>query len=315
MNKANGKSWFESYEQCELCPRYCGVNRLAGQVGQCGQAAVCRLGPALPHHGEEPPLSGCRGSGAIFFSGCPCQCFYCQNYQLSLAHSGEIVRSEELLNRARKLVSQGVHNLNFVTPDHFWPHIEFVCRSLRAERVDIPFIYNCSGYERADLIPAVAAQMQIFLPDFKYSDPELAATCSAAPDYPEVALAALREMIVQRGFLEPFDPSGQKTAKAGVLVRHLVLPGHVDNSIRLLEILRREFGRMLPLSIMSQFQPMPECRRRELFTRGVTAKEYEEVCRAVRYLGFRQVLLQPSFRDSGYVPDFNRRKPFAGNPD
>ena len=313
MHETTVENSFAAYRCCELCPRHCRVDRSAGQTGKCGEPAECRIGSIGPHHGEEPPISGTKGSGTIFLSGCPCQCFFCQNYQLSLQHAGRAIGAEELLDSIRDLVQTGVHNLNFVTPDHFWPHIKHICRKLREAAVDIPFIYNCSGYERADLIPEVAEYMQIFLPDFKYSDPELARECSSAPEYPEVALAALREMVARRGFLEPFDQTGMRPAREGVLVRHLVLPGQADNSIEVLKTLREEFGRMLPLSVMSQYRPMPECRRRGLLMRQVTAEEYRRVCDAVDELGFRQVFLQPALDDTGYVPDFSQRNPFPGN--
>ncbi|MFO7821109.1 MAG: radical SAM protein [Lentisphaeria bacterium] len=310
MQSSSTNNGFEAYEHCELCPRRCRVNRLAGDTGFCGETAECRIGSFNVHHGEEPPISGSMGSGTIFFSGCPCQCFYCQNYQLSLEHTGRIVKRVELLDAARQLVRSGVHNLNFVTPTHYWPHTAYISHKLREEGVEIPFVYNSSGYERAALIPAAAEHMQIFLVDFKYSDPDLAAACSSARDYPEIALAALREMVAHRGFLEPFDPDGAQVARQGVLVRHLVLPGQLENSLNLLKMLRREFGRMLPLSVMSQFRSMPECQRRQLLTRGVTAEEYQKVCEVVEDLGFRQVLLQPSLEDSGYVPDFAEKEPF-----
>jgi putative pyruvate formate lyase activating enzyme len=223
------------------------------------------------------------------------------------------VTADELLAAARALVDAGVHNLNFVTPDHFWPHVRDLCRRLRAEGVTLPFIANCSGYQAAERIPDMAAAFDIFLPDFKFADARLAATCMAAPDYPATALAALWKMVEAKGFLTPWDASGAGPAKQGVLVRHLVLPGHVENSLAALRLLRTEFGRMLPLSVMSQFRPTPACAQRGLLDRSLQEEEYRRVCDLVLALDFQSVYIQPSLHDTGFLPDFTREQPFAGN--
>ncbi len=305
---------FPEYQHCRLCPRACGVDRVAGDCGVCGETAQCRVASACPHFGEEPPFSGTRGSGTIFFSGCACRCFFCQNYQISMEHQGDVVTPDELTEFCGRLLARGVHNLNFVTPDHFWPNIQYSCAQLRAENIRVPFLWNSSGYQRPELIAEIAETMDIFMPDFKYLDRELAQRCMNAADYPQIAMEALREMIRLKGFLTPFDPSGQEPARSGVLVRHLVLPGETRNSIELLKLLRQEFGRMLPLSIMSQFRPTPECDRRRQFTRTVSATEYDAVCNTVMELDFQQVFLQPQLHDSGFTPDFSHvDNPFPGN--
>ncbi|OPZ28657.1 MAG: Radical SAM superfamily protein [Lentisphaerae bacterium ADurb.BinA184] len=306
-------SWDAAYRNCHLCPRRCGVDRTRGQRGVCGQTDACRVASVGPHFGEEPSFSGTRGSGTIFFSGCPCRCFFCQNYQISLEGMGETLAPDQLHRAAADLAASGVHNLNLVTPDHFWPHVRELCRRLRENGLAIPILYNCSGYERPEMIPPIAEAVDIFMPDFKYAQPELAAACMAAADYPETALASLMKMVECKGFLEPFDPTRATPARTGVLVRHLVLPGHVENSFAALRRLRHEFGRMLPLSVMSQFRPMPECGRRGLLTAPLAAAEYERVCAEVEELGFEQVYLQPLLLDSGFTPDFRRDEPFDGN--
>lgn len=301
------------YRNCQLCPRRCGVDRAAGRRGFCGETADCRLGHVGAHHGEEPCFSGTRGSGTLFFSGCGCGCFFCQNYQLSHEHSGRSCSPEDLLKCCRALARSGVHNLNFVTPDHFWPHVRAVCAALRAEGVGIPFLHNGSGYMLPELVPAVAETMDVFLPDMKFADPALAARCARAPDYPEVALAALRAMVTARGFLDPWDPTGATPARQGVLVRHLVLPGQVDNSLAVLRRLRAEFGPRLPLSVMSQYQPMPACRGQGPFARGLCPEEYHRVCDEVGDLGFEHAYVQDLDDSQAFVPDFQREQPFAGN--
>lgn len=302
------------YSDCQLCPRHCSVDRTAGQTGWCGETSTCRIAVATAHHGEEPCISGTRGSGTIFFSGCSCQCFFCQNYQISLDHNGEPITADELLTKARTLADNGVHNLNFVTPDHFWPHIRYVCTTLRKEGFMLPFICNGSGYHKPEIITEMADIFDIFLPDIKYNTSSLSKQCINADDYPEVAFSVLAKMCEQKGFLQPFDNTGNTTAETGVLVRHLVLPGQLENTFGILRKLRREFGRMLPLSVMSQFRPTPRCKKNNLFTRCITRQEYEAVLELLHELDFRQVFLQPDFGDPGFSPEFNNQNPFPGKP-
>ena len=306
---------FDLYTHCSLCPRRCGANRSAGDTGFCGQTDQCRVAATCRHFGEEPSFAGTRGSGTIFFSGCACRCFFCQNHQISRENIGRPVSSRQLFELAMALVQKGVHNLNFVTPDHFWPHIKTACIELRNSGVTIPFIYNCSGYALPEQIDQAADLIDIFLPDFKFAAPDLARTCMKDRHYPEIALAAIRRMVNARGFLTPWDPSGQKTARTGVLVRHLVLPGQTADSLDILSLLYREFGPELPLSVMSQFYPTPACHDRHLFTRPLPLTEYDRVCRHIEDLGFERVYIQPESGDEAFLPDFTKDRPFAGNED
>ena len=301
------------YRNCRLCPRSCGTDRAAGKVGFCGETAVCRVAHSGAHFGEEPCFSGVHGSGTIFFSGCSSQCLFCQNYQISIERQGHAVTDEQLYEIARQLIRTGVHNLNFVTPDHFWPHIEQLCRRLRAEGETLPFLFNSSGFQAPDMIGAYSEWMDIFMPDFKFADPTLAFICMRDNRYPALTLAALRQMIATKGFLEPWDPEAGAIARRGVLVRHLVLPGYVPNSLAVLKLLRDEFGPLLPLSVMSQFRPLERCVGHRHLDRAVSAEEYRQVCEAVEELGFRHVFLQPHAGDSDFLPDFERGEPFAGN--
>lgn len=304
---------FNEYENCRLCPRGCGVNRHAGERGRCGETAGCRIASVNAHHGEEPSISGTGGSGTIFFSGCSCRCFFCQNHQISQEGLGEEWTPERLLARVQELVRQGVHNLNFVTPDHFWPHAEFLCRTLRDRGVTIPFLFNGSGYHRPDMVERYAEWMDLFLPDFKFLDASLAEQCMGDPAYGDMALRALRKMIEYRGFLRPFDETGDITAQQGVLIRHLVLPGHADDSCAILKTLAREFGPELPLSIMSQYSPVPECARRGLLIQRIRHAEYQQVMDCVEQLGFEHVYIQDDRGDDAFLPDFSAQQPFEGN--
>ena len=304
-----------SYSPCLLCPRQCGVDRLGGKLGVCGETAQLRIASWGPHMGEEPCFTGSRGSGTIFFTGCSCHCFFCQNWQISNGHGdGRVVSAEEFHHIALSLVECGVHNLNFVTPDHFWPHIAALCRRLRDEGVQIPFLFNSSGYQLPAMVAEYAALMDIFMPDFKFADPALARRVLRDERYPEIALEALRIMVAEKGFLEPFDPSGQHPAKRGVLVRHLVLPGLVDNTLRVLNLLRAEFGRWLPISLMSQYKPTPAARQHPDFDRHLSCEEYQTALAHAQALGFENLLVQPLATTDDFVPDFQRPKPFRGNP-
>ncbi|MDD4735425.1 MAG: radical SAM protein [Kiritimatiellae bacterium] len=289
------------------------MNRLAGERGCCGETAACRLASIGVHYGEEPAISGSKGSGTLFFSGCSCGCFFCQNHQISRGGLGEVLEMDRLFERVGGLIAEGVHNLNFVTPDHFWPHVEQLVRRLRADGCSIPFLYNGSGYQRPDLIERYAESFELFLPDFKFLDASFAELCMGDPAYGDIALEAIRRMVECRGFLRPFDESGFITAQEGVLVRHLVMPGHANESCAILKLLHREFGSGLPLSVMSQFTPVPECTRRNSLNRRLCPEEYRQVVACVEGLGFEHVYLQEGFGDDDFLPDFKEAEPFEGN--
>jgi putative pyruvate formate lyase activating enzyme len=302
-----------AYRECTLCPRGCKVDRSAGQRGVCGETAVCRVASIGAHHGEEPVFSGTRGSGTVFFSGCSCRCLFCQNWQISRQGLGEEMSIETLTERVLALAAQGVHNLNFVTPDHFWPQVRELCRRVRAAGVEIPFILNGSGYEQPERVAEYSKVMDIFLPDFKFSDPALARRCMGDARYPEVALAAVSAMVEAAGFLRPWDDSFETLAAKGVLVRHLVLPGQVENSLGVLRLLHERCGPELPLSIMSQYRPMPACTAAGFLATTVPRHEYDRVCDLAEELGFEHAFIQPDYGDEDFAPDFRHEQPFAGN--
>lgn len=307
---------FELYRSCMLCPRECKADRANGHLGVCGETVACRVSFIGPHFGEEPSFSGKFGSGTIFFSGCSSQCFFCQNYQISFQHDGRVVTLSELIAEVKALIRKEVHNLNFVTPDHFWPHIKALCESLREEGVSIPKIFNSSGYQKAEWIPEYAQEVDIFMPDFKFAEPELARVCMGDSRYPEIAMNAIREMVRLKGFLEPWDPTGEMPAQRGVLIRHLVLPGYVENSLKVLHQIHQTFGPGIPLSVMSQFQPVPECSKRKNLQRVLKPDEYERVLECVVKLGFEKVYTQELVEKTAFLPNFqDSDDPFEGNKD
>ncbi|MBN2011919.1 radical SAM protein [candidate division KSB1 bacterium] len=309
---------YKEYTECQLCPRNCGMNRIACETGVCGESDQLRVAAIEAHFGEEPPISGIHGSGTVFFSGCSLKCQYCQNHQISHDGMGRIITVTDVVNRLEQLVShESIHNVNFVTADHFFPHtIEIV--DLLAERdLLIPIVYNLSGYQSINSLRLIETSADIYLPDFKYSDADIAAQLSRCRDYPAVAIDALAEMVRQKGFLNNFTTNDESCdiATKGVLVRHLILPGHVKNSLDALSTLFIEFGANLPISLMSQYYPTQLFKQPEL-NRGITSEEFQQVYSHVLELGFNHVFVQ--FPESHaperpFLPDFQRAKPFVGN--
>jgi putative pyruvate formate lyase activating enzyme len=267
-----------------------------------------------PHFGEEPPISGDRGSGTVFFSGCSLKCTFCQNYQISRDGMGEVLDLGELYGRVVGMIrKERVHNLNLVTPDHFFPHVFELVTRLRAGGHGLPVVYNCSGYQSVEALRLAAPYADIYLPDFKYGDPAIARAFSRCRNYPEVALAAVSEMVGQKGFLDDCDAP----ARQGVLVRHLILPGRVENSLEALTMLFLEFGADLPVSLMSQYHPVLPAEGTTM-NRPILETEFERVYAHARELGFRRLFVQfpesnKTGRCSPFMPDFGRPQPFSGS--
>jgi len=317
-----GKSWSELFKQCFLCPRQCGVDRLEknekSSAGFCRQDSQLKVAYVGPHFGEEPPLTGTHGSGTVFFAGCSLRCSYCQNFQISRESLGEILTVEELLAKVEDMITRKhVHNINFVTPDHFFPYVFQLVPLLRSKGHDLPMVFNLSGYQSVNLLRSAEGYVDIYLPDFKYADRDLAKKFSRCHEYPDVALAALSEMVSQKGFLDSVD-AGDPLAKRGVLVRHLILPGHVENSVNALTTLFVEFGAALPLSLMSQYVPVNP-QKAETLNRRVTQEEFNQVYSHAMELGFRHLFVQfpeeaVSDRKPPFLPDFRLDKPFSSLP-
>lgn len=309
------------FEKCGLCPRHCGVNRLRGdrvaRSGFCREDSRLRVAYVGPHFGEEPPISGTRGSGTVFFSGCSLRCSYCQNHQISRDGLGEVLSSQTLFDRVQGMIRvDRVHNINLVTPDHFFPYTFRLVSRLREEDCDLPIVYNLSGYQSKAMLGVAGDYADIYLPDFKYADPDLATRLSKCKDYGPVALEAISEMIRQKGFLDSFEKEAS-LASRGVLVRHLILPGQIENSLDALTLLFLEFGASLPLSLMSQFTPVLSHEEKDL-NRGLTAEEFDRVYSHALDLGFHRLFVQfpadtPSIHPEGspFLPDFRDAEPFS----
>ncbi len=307
---------YQAYRSCTLCPRECRVDRTSGRLGICGESAELRIASIEAHFGEEPPISGTHGSGTLFFSGCTLLCSFCQNYQISCFHIGDRTTVEKAADQVADLVKRrGIHNLNLVTPDHFLPHAIDLIQRLRTRGIALPVVFNSSGFEKVELLRQTEEYADIYLPDFKYSDAELAHALSHCRSYPLVALDAIAEMVKQKGFLDHFS-EGRAIASRGVLVRHLVLPGQTANSIEALSMLFAEFGPELPLSLMSQYRPARMVKQAEL-NRPLRPEEFSRVYNHLLELGFKNCFVQhmegsPEEEDP-FLPDFNRERPFKGN--
>ena len=309
------------FKNCHLCPRHCGVNRLDQEMvarsSFCGESSHFRVAHVGPHFGEEPPITGKNGSGTIFFSGCSLKCSTCQNHQISRDGLGKTMSVHELYRKLEEMVRiDQVHNINLVTPDHFFPHTFRLVALLRRHGHNLPIIYNLSGYQTTASLRRAEDYVDIYLPDFKYADPALSMHLSRCQDYPNVALDAISVMIRQKGFLDA-SVKGADLARKGVLVRHMILPGRVQNSIDALTSLFLEFGSELPISLMSQYYPVFPQEERDL-NRPITQEEFDRVYAHTLDLGFENLFVQ--FPDRGpviqrnvppFLPDFRRENPFS----
>ena len=288
---------------CELCPRLCGVDRAAGEIGICGQGAEMRIARAALHPHEEPSVSGTRGSGTVFFVGCSLGCVFCQNRKISRAQeTGEIVTPDALAEVFLRLEGEGAHNINLVTPTHFADGVIEALTRVKS-RLTIPVLYNTSGYERVETLRRLEGLVDIYMPDFKYADPALAADLSSASDYPQVAEAALLEMYRQVG---AYELDGEGLLRRGLLVRHLVLPGFRKDSMAVLDRLAALFPkRDILLSLMSQYTPdFAADASVSSLHRRLTRFEYESVVERVQALGFEGYLQEKSSASAAYTPDF-----------
>ena len=283
------------YVNCELCPRRCGVNRKAGKKGWCKCPDTALVAKTMLHQWEEPALAGNGGSGAIFFGGCTLGCVYCQNRAISAKPCGALKTSGMLREIMEDLIAQGAENIDLVTPTHYIPTI----LPALEPKLTVPVVYNCGGYERVETLRQLEGKIDIYLPDLKYADNRLGKALSGAGDYFEVATAAIREMFRQTG---PVRWEGEKVV-SGVIDRHLILPGFVDNSLKVLDWLGENFapGEIL-VSLMRQYTPMPGMPAP--LNRRITDEEYDAVL-SWMYLndleGFTQ---EADAADGQFIPDF-----------
>ena len=290
-------------KNCMLCPRECGADRSAGQVGYCGQGAEIRAARAALHYWEEPCISGKEGSGAVFFSGCTLRCVYCQNYGIPQGKTGKTVSRERLTEIFLELQDQGANNINLVTAGHFLVNVVPALRLARERGLTIPVVYNTGGYEKPETLRCLEGLVDIWLPDMKYRSAALAGRYSHAADYPQWADRALAEMVRQAG--EPvLDSRGMM--RRGVIVRHLVLPGCVSDSKDVLEYLWDHYGNRIYVSILGQYTPLPHVKAYPELNRSLPPEEYREVVDYARFLGMSRVYIQEGgCVGESFIPDFD----------
>ena len=282
---------------CNECLRNCrAVRKDEASLGFCRSPRTLRIARAAAHYGEEPCISGTKGSGAVFFTGCNLRCVFCQNHSISCGQGGLEVSTQEFRDMLLRLEDQGVHNINLVTGTHYTLEI---AEALSGLKLSIPVVWNSSGYESVSSLRQLEGLVQIYMPDYKYAEHRLAAAFSAAPDYPERALAAVREMYRQTG---PFVMGDDGLLKSGVLVRHLILPGHIENTLKVMDILEDKLPvNKLLFSLMSQYTPLqdlmdsPAFRQYPELRRTLTGAEYERV---MDYLDFSSI-------EEGFVQDLS----------
>lgn len=285
---------------CNLCPRKCNACRTEHQGnGFCGAGTLPVVARVAPHFGEEPCISGTKGSGTVFFSGCTLKCVFCQNYEISDGHKGRAVTPKELADCYKRLEQQGVHNINLVTADHY---VNAVAESLDIYKPSIPVVYNCSGYTSPKTLSILDGLVDIYLPDFKYSDDALAIKYSSAPNYVNTASAAIKEMIFQVG-TPVIDEDGMM--KKGVIVRHLILPSHTKNSLGVLDIIKRSYDKQVLVSLMCQYVPVNKAHDFPKINRTITRREYEKVKSELYALGLDGFTQDLTSASTDFIPDWD----------
>jgi len=294
---------------CECCPRKCGVNRLEGETGFCRIARDAQIAHAGLHFGEEPPISGTRGSGTIFFAGCNLRCVFCQNYQISQEFQPsqtQALTANALADEMLRLERAGAHNINLVSPSHVIFQAADGIAAAGSRGLAIPIVYNSNGYDSVDALRQIRGLVDIYMPDIKYLSNDLARRYSGAGDYADVVPAVLREMLGQVGHLEPDDAG---VARRGLLVRHLVLPGCVDDSKQCLALLAG-LSPAIHVSIMSQYSPQYRAAECPEIHRPLTVSEYEDVTDYAVELGLENAFVQQMRSRHRYLPNFRLDRPF-----
>lgn len=301
----------DELRDCAYCPWKCHVDRTSGTRGVCGSGAGFQIGAIVNHHGEEPVFGGEHGICNVFFSRCNLRCIYCQNYEIS-RNRGPVLEHdlslEEIVIRIERILRRGVAHVGFVSPSHMIPQMRAIISALRRCGYHLTFVMNTGGYDSVETLRMLAGDIDVYLPDFKYMDPELAWDYSGASNYPKVALAAIKEMVRQTGITPEFDADG--FIRRGVIIRHLVLPGAVDNSVRVLRTIAREISPDVYISLMAQYHPTPLVATHPFLSRTITPEEYAEVLAEAERLGFRHGFIQELDSAGNYLPEFSREHPF-----
>ncbi|MGV7927664.1 MAG: radical SAM protein [Spirochaetota bacterium] len=299
----------EDASLCNGCPRDCGMSRSEGG-GYCRTDEQFPVASICLHRGEEPILNGDKGICNVFFAHCNLQCIFCQNYQISRNSTPYITRDRtELISSVLSFLNMGVRAVGFVSPSHVVPQMIYMINALRREGRKFAAVMNTNGYDKRETLESLEGIIDVYLPDFKYMDSGIAREYSGAGDYPETGVRALREMYRQKGAQLHIDSSG--AVQSGLIIRHLVLPGHVDNSKRCLQTIAEELSPSVYISLMSQYYPTPAVRNHPRLGRPVSEREFSEVVAELDRLGFRHGWIQESGSERLFLPDFEKENPFA----
>lgn len=296
---------------CTLCPHECGINRLTGALGYCGTDAGVNIASVCVHRGEEPPVSGTDGICNIFFSGCNLRCTYCQNHEISRqcsSFSGKRYGFQEAVAEVGRMLDSGIRAVGFVSPSHVIPQVKALIRGIRESGYDPVMVFNTNSYDKPETIDEIDSSIAVYLPDYKYVSRNTAALYSGPADYPDVALKALKRMYYHKGSSLHLDEQGR--AERGILIRHLVLPGHTDESISVLRSIAEELSTGISISLMSQYHPAADAFKDEIINKPLSHAEYNEVKEALEQMGFNKGWLQDPDSYLNYRPDFSREHPF-----
>ena len=292
--------------KCDLCPRKCLVDRKKGEKGICGQTENLKVARAALHFWEEPCISGDAGSGAVFFSGCPLHCVFCQNENIANGTVGKEISLERLVDIFLELQEKGANNINLVTPGHFVPQIVKALDQARREGLTLPVVYNTSSYETVDTIKMLEGYVDIYLPDFKYMSPVLSKKYSHAPDYAQVAKAAIAEMVRQTGKAVFVNGDEDNLILRGTIVRHLTLPGCMEDSMQILKYLHETYGDTIYISIMNQFTPLSNLEKYPELNRKITDEEYETLVDYAIEIGIENGFIQEGdTAEESFIPAFD----------
>ena len=292
--------------KCDLCPRKCLVDRKKGEKGICGQTENLKVARAALHFWEEPCISGDEGSGAVFFSGCPLHCVFCQNENIANGTVGKEISLERLVDIFLELQEKRANNINLVTPGHFVPQIVKALDQARREGLTLPVVYNTSSYETVDTIKMLDGYVDIYLPDFKYMSPVLSKKYSHAPDYAQVAKAAIAEMVRQTGKAVFVNGDEDNLISSGTIVRHLTLPGCMEDSMQILKYLHETYGDTIYISIMNQFTPLSNLEKYPELNRKITDEEYEALVDYAIEIGIENGFIQEGdTAEESFIPAFD----------
>jgi len=301
----------EELQDCTICPRECHVNRLESPKGICRSDASFNIASICIHKGEEPVISGPAGICNIFFTNCNLQCIYCQNHQISdvkIPRASFRMELNDVVDEVTAILDRGINMVGFVSPSHFVPQMKIIMNAVKERGYSPIWVYNSNAFDKVDTLKSLEGLVDVYLPDFKYMDSQLAGKLSKAKDYPGVASAAIGEMYRQKG--SALHLSSEDTAESGIIIRHLVLPGQVQNSIQVLRCIAQEISPKLHISLMSQYTPTANVMDHQTLQREVYPEEYEKVVDEMDRLGMDYGWIQGFDSIGHYRPDFEKQHPF-----